>query len=82
MARQRPPTVPDERPVEQVEPRRASGKATQTSASMLLDCAPSPFGRWDPGKQRPELWNLYNRRHASGGHVGVFPISNWTELDV
>ena len=41
-----------------------------------------PFGRWDPRKQRPELWNLYNGRHAAGEHVRVFPISNWTELDV
>ena len=40
------------------------------------------FGRWDPRKQRPELWNLYNGRHAAGEHVRVFPISNWTELDV
>ena len=40
------------------------------------------FGRWDPRSQRPELWNLYNGRHAAGEHVRVFPISNWTELDV
>jgi sulfate adenylyltransferase subunit 2 len=40
------------------------------------------FGRWDPRKQRPEIWNLYNGRHAPGEHVRVFPISNWTELDV
>jgi len=40
------------------------------------------FGRWDPRRQRPELWNLYNGRHAPGEHVRVFPISNWTELDV
>ena len=40
------------------------------------------FGRWDPRKQRPEMWNLYNGRHAPGEHVRVFPISNWTELDV
>ena len=40
------------------------------------------FGRWDPRTQRPELWNLYNGRHAPGEHVRVFPISNWTELDV
>jgi sulfate adenylyltransferase subunit 2 len=39
-------------------------------------------GRWDPRSQRPELWNLYNGRHAPGEHVRVFPISNWTELDV
>jgi sulfate adenylyltransferase subunit 2 len=40
------------------------------------------FGGWDPRRQRPELWDLYNGRHAAGEHVRVFPISNWTELDV
>jgi sulfate adenylyltransferase subunit 2 len=40
------------------------------------------FGRWDPKRQRVELWNLYNGRHKAGEHVRVFPISNWTELDV
>ena len=40
------------------------------------------FGQWDPRNQRPELWNLYNGRHRPGQHVRVFPISNWTELDV
>jgi sulfate adenylyltransferase subunit 2 len=40
------------------------------------------FGGWDPRRQRPELWDLYNGRHAPGEHVRVFPISNWTELDV
>jgi sulfate adenylyltransferase subunit 2 len=40
------------------------------------------FGQWDPRNQRPELWNLYNGRHRSGEHVRVFPLSNWTELDV
>lgn len=40
------------------------------------------FGAWDPRNQRPELWNLYNPRHLPGQHVRVFPISNWTELDV
>ena len=38
--------------------------------------------RWDPRAQRPELWNLYNARHAPGQSVRVFPLSNWTELDV
>lgn len=38
--------------------------------------------RWDPKRQRPELWNLYNTRHATGESVRVFPLSNWTELDV
>jgi sulfate adenylyltransferase subunit 2 len=40
------------------------------------------FGQWDPRNQRPELWNLYNARVGPGEHVRVFPISNWTELDV
>ena len=40
------------------------------------------FGQWDPKNQRPELWNLYNARTHSGENVRVFPISNWTELDV
>ena len=40
------------------------------------------FGQWDPKNQRPELWNLYNTRVAKGEHMRVFPISNWTELDV
>jgi sulfate adenylyltransferase subunit 2 len=39
-------------------------------------------GQWDPKAQRPELWSLYNGRHHRGEHVRVFPISNWTELDV
>lgn len=40
------------------------------------------FGQWDPRNQRPELWSLYNTRHLPGQHVRVFPLSNWTELDV
>ncbi len=40
------------------------------------------FGQWDPKDQRPELWNLYNGRIRKGEHVRVFPLSNWTELDV
>ncbi|HEV2783355.1 MAG TPA: sulfate adenylyltransferase subunit CysD [Actinophytocola sp.] len=40
------------------------------------------FGQWDPKRQRVELWNLYNGMHRPGEHVRVFPISNWTELDV
>jgi len=40
------------------------------------------FGQWDPKNQRPELWNLYNGRRAVGEHFRVFPISNWTEMDV
>ena len=40
------------------------------------------FGQWDPKNQRPELWNLYNGRIRQGEHIRVFPISNWTELDI
>jgi sulfate adenylyltransferase subunit 2 len=40
------------------------------------------FGQWDPKNQRPELWNLYNGRIKKGENVRVFPLSNWTELDV
>ncbi len=40
------------------------------------------FGQWDPKNQRPELWSLYNTRHHRGEHVRVFPLSNWTELDI
>src|SRR3982750_3962174 len=43
---------------------------------------PHEFGQWDPRAQRPELWSLYNARVHPGEHVRVFPISNWTELDV
>ena len=40
------------------------------------------FGQWDPKNQRPELWNLYNGRHTKGESIRVFPLSNWTELDI
>ncbi|MFC9897043.1 sulfate adenylyltransferase subunit CysD [Nocardia sp. NPDC127579] len=40
------------------------------------------YGQWDPRNQRPELWNLYNGRHRRGEHIRVFPLSNWTELDI
>jgi sulfate adenylyltransferase subunit 2 len=40
------------------------------------------FGQWDPKSQRPELWNLYNTRIRRGEHIRVFPLSNWTELDI
>ncbi len=40
------------------------------------------FGQWDPKNQRPELWNLYNGRKTPGEHFRVFPLSNWTELDI
>ncbi|MFR9804770.1 sulfate adenylyltransferase subunit CysD [Pseudonocardia sp. RS010] len=59
--------------------RRDEERARAKERIMSLRDA---FGRWDPRKQRPELWNLYNGRHAPGEHVRVFPISNWTEIDV
>lgn len=40
------------------------------------------FGAWDPKNQRPELWNLYNGQHNKGENIRVFPLSNWTELDI
>jgi sulfate adenylyltransferase subunit 2 len=40
------------------------------------------FGQWDPKNQRPELWNLYNARLHTGEHMRIFPLSNWTELDI
>ncbi len=40
------------------------------------------FGQWDPKGQRPELWSLYNGRHRKGEHIRIFPLSNWTELDI
>ena len=40
------------------------------------------FGQWDPKVQRPELWNLYNGKHRKGEHIRIFPLSNWTELDI
>lgn len=40
------------------------------------------FGQWDPKMQRPELWNLYNGKHSKGEHIRIFPLSNWTELDI
>ena len=40
------------------------------------------FGQWDPKNQRPELWNLFNTKHEIGEHFRIFPISNWTEMDI
>ena len=40
------------------------------------------FGQWDPKNQRPELWNLFNGEHHDGEHFRVFPLSNWTEMDI
>ena len=61
--------------------RRAArgGEVPRERARRLLR---SPRHRWDPKKQRPELWHLYNTRLGKGESLRVFPLSNWTELDV
>ncbi len=51
-------------------------------AKERIVCLRDEFGQWDPKNQRPELWNLFNPRHRPGEHVRVFPISNWTEVDI
>ena len=51
-------------------------------AKELIFYVRDEFGQWDPKRQRPELWNLYNGKIHTGENVRVFPISNWTELDV
>ena len=59
--------------------RRDEDKARAKERVVSLRDA---FGQWDPKNQRPELWRLYNTRHRPGEHVRVFPLSNWTELDI
>ncbi|MCQ4437468.1 phosphoadenosine phosphosulfate reductase family protein, partial [Clostridioides difficile] len=59
--------------------RRAEEKAR---AKERIFSFRDEFGQWDPKAQRPELWSLYNARLHKGEHLRVFPISNWTELDV
>ncbi|SOC56337.1 sulfate adenylyltransferase subunit CysD [Ornithinimicrobium cerasi] len=59
--------------------RRDEDKARAKERVISLRDA---FGQWDPKNQRPELWRLYNTRHRPGEQVRVFPLSNWTELDV
>ncbi|PWH05436.1 sulfate adenylyltransferase small subunit [Brachybacterium endophyticum] len=59
--------------------RRDEDKARAKERVVSLRSA---FGEWDPKNQRPELWSMYNTRHRPGEHVRVFPLSNWTELDV
>ena len=55
-----------------------SGRAPRSASSR---CA-TPNGQWDPKRQRPELWNLLNSRIRPGESIRVFPLSNWTEIDV
>ena len=57
-------------------------RAVDTWLAEVLPVLNAAFGQWVPKRQRPELWNLYNGRHAPGEHVRVFPISNFTELDI
>ncbi len=61
--------------------RHASRNRLQT-VTLLDAMFRDEFGQWDPKNQRPELWNLYNARIRRGEHIRVFPLSNWTELDV
>jgi sulfate adenylyltransferase subunit 2 len=58
-------------------PRRGTRRAKERILSFRDD-----FGHWDPKNQRPELWNLYNTQIHQGEHTRVFPLSNWTELDI
>src|SRR5437660_8123975 len=60
-------------------PRRAEARARATERVFSFR---DDFGQWDPKAQRPELWSIYNGRIRKGEHVRVFPLSNWTELDV
>ena len=59
--------------------RRDEGRARARERVFSLR---DEFGQWDPRRQRPELWDVYNGRHKPGEHVRVFPLSNWTEVDV
>ena len=58
------------------------GRRDEARAKERIVSLRDEFGQWDPRNQRPELWDLFNPRHAPGEHVRVFPLSNWTELDV
>jgi sulfate adenylyltransferase subunit 2 len=59
--------------------RGATRKEPRQGAHLLV---PRRHHRWDPKNQRPELWKLYNARKAKGESIRVFPLSNWTELDI
>ena len=69
--------VPVHRAVRRRPPGRGKGRAKERVYSFRDE-----FGQWDPKNQRPELWNLYNGRIHLGESIRVFPLSNWTELDV
>ncbi len=63
-------------------PRSAAPGATRTRAKERIFSFRNAQHRWDPRNQRPELWKLYNARKSKGESIRVFPLSNWTELDV
>src|SRR5436305_619279 len=56
--------------------------AAEFERPVLLFSVRDALGQWDPKNQRPELWNLYSGHHNRGEHIRVFPLSNWTELDI
>jgi len=60
----------------------ARGDEEKSRAKERVFSFRDEFGQWNPKAQRPELWNIFNARIHAGGHVHVFPLSNWTELDV
>ena len=62
--------------------RRAPRRGERARAKERIFSFRDDFGQWNPRAQRPELWNLYNGRIRKGEQIRVFPISNWTELDV
>ena len=62
--------------------RRRPSRRGEARAKERVFSFRDEFGQWDPKNQRPELWNIYNGRHAAGEHIRVFPLSNWTELDI
>ena len=65
-------------------PASAAPAATRSAPARRSACSAfrDDFGQWDPRRQRPELWDLYNARVRRGENIRAFPISNWTELDV
>src|SRR5207302_5671319 len=79
-----PPPRPD--PTGEHHPHPATGAARRDEerarAKERIFSFRDDFGQWNPRAQRPELWDLYNARIRKGEHIRVFPISNWTELDV
>ena len=85
-----PQPAADRHPARRASPSTASTPcsavpaATRSAAGPRSACIShrDEFGQWDPKNQRPELWGLYNSRHKRGEHLRIFPLSNWTELDI